>query len=729
MAKLFHVSPGYAYAVAAAEQTRVTTPAGTTIAIVPEGAESVSFVAEVEEIVVHDDNAVIYKLSGTALGSTSSSETITAEFGEQLQSAEQFSTSPGLAYAIKAEDGTKLSFGDGNVVTATTDVLTFVADSDTLVAEDKQAKVQKLSGSALSRASNSIATSKGFLTTYEDQVVRSFQVTEGYSYAVSAAPGTKVLTNTGTVAAIVPEGATSVSLAAPASELIVLDQNASVYQLYSSMTTGQTGVTVTTSSSGSLRVEIVEDLPSTGEFGVIYLTAAANPAVGNKYDEWLWLGTDKGFEKLGSPFTAGGGEDDPGDGSGYALLEGDNSFTGTNQFTGTLTVRSGTYSSSGYFYPFGVAGLDETYSTVDRPEKAGIIFAGSKATAPHNGWASSAKTLAVGGPSFFRAQYRPTYDDNPAPNLTIEAIGASVFASSTELAMRTVPTVTIHGGLKVDTEGTTKEEGFVTFSVDGESSMQGLTVLHASVGGATDTTEAQRCVVWVGDKQPTHDAAVQSYGMLTIAGYDSPKKGTRALYVQGPARIETKTLDFSEGSSFTEEDSYLVTAPALELVSADIKGTPALKTTGSINIETSNPSWTALTAAGSVDIRGALRVASPIATEDDIFKQAALCVPNTVPTVMSAGKIYDLGLMESNWILSGINFTSTTLYTQTCELWLTTGNTVYTIKWPDAAIWPDAGFDGTTALIANTNYRFIVRREHTGALIIRKDYSYVATSA
>lgn len=49
----------------------------------------------------------------------------------------------------------------------------------------------------------------------------------------------------------------------------------------------------------SISYQVVTKLPSTGEVGIIYLIANSG-SDGNEYDEYIWLGSDSGFEKLGT---------------------------------------------------------------------------------------------------------------------------------------------------------------------------------------------------------------------------------------------------------------------------------------------------------------------------------------------------------------------------------------------------------------------------------------------
>jgi hypothetical protein len=93
---------------------------------------------------------------------------------------------------------------------------------------------------------------------------------------------------------------------------------------------------------------------------------------------------------------------------------------------------------------------------------------------------------------------------------------------------------------------------------------------------------------------------------------------------------------------------------------------------------------------------------------------------------MVSGRVYDLGVLSSDQDLSAIVFKSAPGYVQTCEIWMETGDTGYTVTWPVGAVWPDEVNGATPALVlsVNTRYRFAVRAEGDGTIVITKAYEY-----
>lgn len=111
---------------------------------------------------------------------------------------------------------------------------------------------------------------------------------------------------------------------------------------------------------------------------------------------------------------------------------------------------------------------------------------------------------------------------------------------------------------------------------------------------------------------------------------------------------------------------------------------------------------------------------------DESLRQAQIYLPDTIPGVMVSGHVYDMGELSSNQDLSGISFVSAPGYVQTCEIWMETGDTVYSITWPTASKWPDEylGEPPSVTLATNTRYRFAVRAEGDGTMVITKAYEY-----
>ena len=83
--------------------------------------------------------------------------------------------------------------------------------------------------------------------------------------------------------------------------------------------------------------------------------------------------------------------------------------------------------------------------------------------------------------------------------------------------------------------------------------------------------------------------------------------------------------------------------------------------------------------------------------------------------------VHDLGVLAVDTDLSLLAFepiaTSAVL---TAELWFTIGSTIPTVTWPTGSVWPD----GPPALSPSAAYRFAIRRELSGNLIISLAYEY-----
>lgn len=111
---------------------------------------------------------------------------------------------------------------------------------------------------------------------------------------------------------------------------------------------------------------------------------------------------------------------------------------------------------------------------------------------------------------------------------------------------------------------------------------------------------------------------------------------------------------------------------------------------------------------------------------DESLRQAQIYLPDTIPGVMVSGHVYDMGVLSGNYDLSGISFAAAPGYVQTCEIWMETGNTGYSITWPATSKWPDEanGSRPTVPLATKTRYRFAVRSEGNGIMVITKAYEY-----
>ena len=93
--------------------------------------------------------------------------------------------------------------------------------------------------------------------------------------------------------------------------------------------------------------------------------------------------------------------------------------------------------------------------------------------------------------------------------------------------------------------------------------------------------------------------------------------------------------------------------------------------------------------------------------------------------VLSGNVVYDLGEVAPFMDFSTLSFAADDSVVQTCELWFSTGEKGPQVIWPPPAIWPDE--EGQTApavLSAGMAYRFAIRREPGGNLIITRAYEY-----
>lgn len=79
----------------------------------------------------------------------------------------------------------------------------------------------------------------------------------------------------------------------------------------------------------SLKIEVVETLPETGKSGIIYFVPIQDASGNNTYEEWVWLKDQNRWESLG-PTTI--------ELSNYAVLDGDNTYTGNQTYNGDIIV-------------------------------------------------------------------------------------------------------------------------------------------------------------------------------------------------------------------------------------------------------------------------------------------------------------------------------------------------------------------------------------------------------
>lgn len=99
---------------------------------------------------------------------------------------------------------------------------------------------------------------------------------------------------------------------------------------------------------------------------------------------------------------------------------------------------------------------------------------------------------------------------------------------------------------------------------------------------------------------------------------------------------------------------------------------------------------------------------------------------NGIPTSISNSIIYNVGLISADTDLSGMVFDGDETIVQSCEVWFTTGDTIYNITWPTGTYWIDYDGGAMPTLHTNTKYRIVLRKE-IDDLIASISHSYPAS--
>lgn len=93
--------------------------------------------------------------------------------------------------------------------------------------------------------------------------------------------------------------------------------------------------------------------------------------------------------------------------------------------------------------------------------------------------------------------------------------------------------------------------------------------------------------------------------------------------------------------------------------------------------------------------------------------------PGELTLTLTPGHIADLGTLTADTDLSALSFAESA-NVQTAELWLTTGSSAPAVTWPAYIVWANPAPD----LVPGTAYRFALRGEPSGKLIINLAYEY-----
>lgn len=96
------------------------------------------------------------------------------------------------------------------------------------------------------------------------------------------------------------------------------------------------------------------------------------------------------------------------------------------------------------------------------------------------------------------------------------------------------------------------------------------------------------------------------------------------------------------------------------------------------------------------------------------------CIVGSLPDVLQSNCVYDLGELGADIDFSVLHFNESP-HVQTAELWFSIGTMVPSVTWPTELIWLN---DGEPTFMTMMAYRFVLRRESNGKLIINLAYEY-----
>lgn len=97
--------------------------------------------------------------------------------------------------------------------------------------------------------------------------------------------------------ALTPDSNKKVDITVPTTATIKTQIEAYKYQTSAQV---QTAITSALSGVTSIDLQVVTSLPATGKKGVIYLVAHTHTDTGDIYDEFVWVESEKSYEKIGN---------------------------------------------------------------------------------------------------------------------------------------------------------------------------------------------------------------------------------------------------------------------------------------------------------------------------------------------------------------------------------------------------------------------------------------------
>lgn len=95
-------------------------------------------------------------------------------------------------------------------------------------------------------------------------------------------------------------------------------------------------------------------------------------------------------------------------------------------------------------------------------------------------------------------------------------------------------------------------------------------------------------------------------------------------------------------------------------------------------------------------------------------------IVGVLPATLQSNCVYDLGELGAEVDFSVLHFNESP-HVQTAELWFSIGTMVPSVTWPTELIWLN---DGEPTFMSMMAYRFVLRRESNGKLIINLAYEY-----
>lgn len=294
-------------------------------------------------------------------------------------------------------------------------------------------------------------------------------------------------------------------------------------------------------------------------------------------------------------------------------------------------------------------------------------------------------------------------------------------------------------------EGTYEQLGTATIDLSGFAVLQGGNTFTGdqTVDGAVNVTGNQTVtgdVTVTGNQTVSKDQTISGNqtvdGAVTITGGQTVSGGQTiagAVTVTGDVTVTGKqtvdgdaavTGDVTVSGDQTVEGNHIVSKDQTISGNQTVSGTQTVE--GDVTVTGNHTVSKDQTIAGNQTVEGDVTVAGDVTTSDEFLREAQLYLQATIPSEMISGRVYDLGVLTSNQDLSAIAFKSAPGYVQTCEIWMETGDTGYSITWPTSSVWPDEPNETPPSIVlpVNTRYRFAVRDESNGIMVITKAYEY-----